>query len=83
MSTPAKKLMSKEALVKRTVSLEEIPVPDKPMVRIAIVSGPIIQYSAGRTAEMRASAHLQTGRGKKGHGYRSLVREMFKKGHKA
>lgn len=65
------------------VALEEILMPDKPMVRIVIVPGPIIQCSAGRTAEMRASARLQNGRGKKGHGYRSLVHEMFKQGHKA
>lgn len=37
-STPAQKLMSTEELVKRTVALEEISVPDQPRVRSTIVA---------------------------------------------
>lgn len=74
--------MSTEELVKRTVALEEIPVPDQPRVRSTIVvwlDNPVQCRKDCGDEDFSPSAEWQR---EKGDGYRSLVHEMFKEGHK-
>lgn len=81
-SIPAQKLMSTEELVKRTVALEEIPVPDQPRVRSTIVACPDNPVQCRKECGDEGFIPSAEWQREKGDGYRSLVHEILKKGHK-
>lgn len=74
--------MSTEELVKGTVALEEIPVPDQPRVRITIVACPDNPVQCRTECGDEGFSPSAEWQREKGDGYRSLVHETFKKGHK-